>query len=64
MVEFFHNVDFLIDVFLKKRFFLDQGFGNDFDCKKFFRRFLMKEKLLLRATTTYPKAPLPMDLIV
>ena len=31
MIQFFHNVDFLINILLKKRFLLYMHLANDFD---------------------------------
>ena len=32
MIQFFHDVDFLIDILLKKGFCLYMYFADDFDC--------------------------------
>lgn len=31
MVEFFHDIDFLVDVFLKEGLLFDMEFADDFD---------------------------------
>lgn len=64
MVEFFHDVDLLVDVLLKKGFLLDMQFADDLDCVVNLGRFCLYVCILCRASTTSPKAPFPIDLII
>ena len=63
MMEFFHDANFLIDVFLEEGFFLEVSFADNFDGIEFIL-FWVNRDVLFRARTTYPKAPLPMDLMI
>lgn len=64
MVEFFHDVDLLVDVLLEEGFLLDVQFADDLDCVVDVSRFWLYVWILCRARTTSPKAPFPIDLII
>lgn len=64
MVEFSHDVYFLVNIFLQERFLLDMHFADNFDCVVDVCGFYFITEILYRAKTTYPKAPFPIDLII
>ena len=61
VVELLHDFDFLLDVFLQKRLFFDLCLRDDLDSEELVLRFWVDKSLLLRESSTYPKAPLPME---
>ena len=64
MGEIFHDLDLLINVFLKIWFFLDVCFADDLDCKQFIIIFFLRNEILFLARITSPNAPFPIDFIV
>jgi len=65
MVQLFHDTDFLVDIFFEKGLFLEMRLTNDLYSEKLLFFYIVNlKKLLFLASTTYPKAPLPIDLII
>lgn len=63
MVQFLHDADLLVDVFLQERFLLQMRLTDDLDCVQFVF-FCVNKDVLLRASTTSPNAPLPIDFMI
>ena len=51
VVEFFHDADFLVDVFFEEWFFLEVGFADNFDCVEFVLFWVNRDVLFLARTT-------------
>jgi hypothetical protein len=64
MGKFLHDVNLLIDVFLKKGLLLDVCFADYLDCVEHIIGLYIIMSVLLRASMTSPKAPLPIVLII
>ncbi len=62
MIQLFHYINLLSDVFFQVGFTSHHRFIHHFDCIQSAVIYCITKYILLDATKTYPKAPLPIDL--
>ena len=64
MVELLHDVNLLVDVLLQEGLPLDVQFADDLHRIQHISRSYVIPHLRLRAKTTSPNAPFPIDFII